>query len=81
MSELSDKIEGAVLNALSDQLPGPVVGFVGIATYLDDEGGVSYSLFNRPDAHLGESMGLARQVDLFYEEQYRRFIRPDDEDD
>jgi hypothetical protein len=67
MSELSDHVEKLVLDALSDALPGPVTGFVGIASYLDDDGDPKFALFDMPGSHLGENLGMARAVGIFYE--------------
>lgn len=81
MSELSDKIEQAVLNALSDQLPGPVTGFAGTVSYLREDGEPGYCFFDMPDQRLNISLGMARAIGIFYDQQFINSWGDEDDED
>lgn len=80
MSDLSDHVEKLVLDALAEALPGPVTGFVGMANYLREDGEQGWCFFDMPDQRLGTSLGIARSVSLFYEEQFRQYFQDADDD-
>ena len=69
MSDLSEKVEQAVLDALSDSL-GPVTGFVGTVSYIGDDGEPRYVMFDMPDQRLNQSLGMVRALSLFYDQLF-----------
>lgn len=79
MSELSDKVEQALLNTLSDELPGPVTGFVGTVGYLREDGEPGYVMFDLPDQRLNVSLGLVHALSLFYDRLFIDYITTDDD--
>lgn len=63
---LTPRVEQALLDTLSDTLPGPVTGFVAHVSYLEANGDPSYLLLEMPGQRLGQSIGLASQLIDFF---------------
>jgi hypothetical protein len=78
MSDLSDDVEQAVLDALTDALPGPVTGLVGVVSYLMEDGEPGYVFFDMEDQRLNQSMGLARALGLFYDHEFTLYLSDPD---
>lgn len=79
MSELSDKVEAAVLDGLANSLPGPVTGFCGTVSYLGDDGEPRYVMFDMPDQRLNVSLGMVRALSIFYDQLFISSWEDEDE--
>lgn len=61
-----DATEAALLDTLSQHLPGMVDCFVAMARWHDVDGNVRWSVLDAPDQDIGTGLGLVKGLDLAF---------------